>query len=87
LYHLSKNPEKQQKLYEETKKMLPNSRDESLTAEKLESMKYLKACIKESMRYVPHTNEGLKIDCFFQGSFRVSGQKILCWYGTRASLQ
>jgi cytochrome P450 len=34
LYYLAKNPEKQQKLYEETKKVLPNSGNESLTAEK-----------------------------------------------------
>ncbi|KAJ4434892.1 hypothetical protein ANN_23463 [Periplaneta americana] len=52
LYHLTKNPEKQEKLYEETKKFLPSAKD-SLTADKLESMKYLKACTKESMRMSP----------------------------------
>ncbi|KAG8238623.1 hypothetical protein J437_LFUL018541 [Ladona fulva] len=49
MYHLSKNPEKQEFLFKELKKILPNKND-VVTVEKLENMKYLKACIKESMR-------------------------------------
>ncbi|KAF4531646.1 hypothetical protein B566_EDAN006577 [Ephemera danica] len=48
LYNLARNPEKQEKLYEELCRVLP-SKDDPLTAEKLDEMKYLKACIKESL--------------------------------------
>ncbi|KAG8226449.1 hypothetical protein J437_LFUL003441 [Ladona fulva] len=49
LYNLSKNQDKQQLLFEEIKKFLPNKND-PITVEMVEEMKYLKACIKESMR-------------------------------------
>ena len=51
LYYLSKNQEKQQKLYEELRSLLPQKED-PITADKLNEMKYLKACMKETLRYV-----------------------------------
>ncbi|PSN42151.1 hypothetical protein C0J52_18993 [Blattella germanica] len=50
LYYLSKNQEKQQKLYEEIRSLLPQKED-PITADKLNEMKYLKACMKETLRY------------------------------------
>ncbi|KAJ4434895.1 hypothetical protein ANN_23466 [Periplaneta americana] len=46
---LSKNQDKQEKLFEEVQRVLPNKRD-PLTSEKLNELKYLKACMKETMR-------------------------------------
>lgn len=50
LYQLSRHPEKQQKLREEIRTVLPN-KDTKLTSDKLEQLQYLKACIKETMRF------------------------------------
>ncbi|XP_068083402.1 probable cytochrome P450 49a1 isoform X2 [Anabrus simplex] len=52
LHYLARNLEKQDKLYQELKRILP-SKDQTITAQNLEDMKYLKACIKESMRISP----------------------------------
>lgn len=52
LYYLAKNPEKQEKLYDELKRILPST-GEDITVEKLEDMKFLRACLKESMRLSP----------------------------------
>lgn len=50
LYQLSLHQEKQANLYDEVKKLLPDS-DTELTHEKLDRMQYLKACVKETMRF------------------------------------
>lgn len=52
LYHLAKNPSKQEKLREEVMKILPNV-DSKLTTTSLNSTPYMRACIKESMRLKP----------------------------------
>ncbi|XP_068083408.1 probable cytochrome P450 49a1 [Anabrus simplex] len=52
LHYLARNLDKQEKLYQELKTVLP-SKDQTITAQNLEDMKYLKACIKESMRLSP----------------------------------
>jgi len=49
LYQLALNPEKQEKLYQEIREVLPNP-DSHLTAENIETLGYLKACIKETLR-------------------------------------
>jgi hypothetical protein len=50
LYNLAKNPDKQQKLFEELQRYVPD-KDQPVTPDILNELKYLKACIKESMRY------------------------------------
>ncbi|KAG8226452.1 hypothetical protein J437_LFUL003444 [Ladona fulva] len=72
LYLLSKNPKKQEHLFHELKKFLPKKNDE-ITTEKIEDMKYLKACTKESMRMLgiaPINVRGMVRDVTI-GSYRV----------------
>ncbi|XP_059480108.1 probable cytochrome P450 301a1, mitochondrial isoform X2 [Neocloeon triangulifer] len=52
LLHLSENKDKQTLLFNELKQFMPKV-DTPLTHESLEEMKYLKACVKESMRIRP----------------------------------
>uniref|UniRef100_A0A0A1XC16 Probable cytochrome P450 12e1, mitochondrial n=1 Tax=Zeugodacus cucurbitae TaxID=28588 RepID=A0A0A1XC16_ZEUCU len=52
LFCIAKNPDKQQKLFEELKAILPN-KDSRLTIENMQNLPYLRACIKEGMRYYP----------------------------------
>jgi hypothetical protein len=54
LYNLAKNPDKQQKLFEEIQRYVPD-KDQPVTSDILNELKYLKACIKESMRYLENT--------------------------------
>uniref|UniRef100_A0A8W7PEZ2 Cytochrome P450 n=1 Tax=Anopheles coluzzii TaxID=1518534 RepID=A0A8W7PEZ2_ANOCL len=49
LYCLAKNPEKQAKLREELRTILPK-KDSPLTAENMHNLPYLRACIKEGLR-------------------------------------
>lgn len=49
LYSLAKNPEIQEKLYQETQRVLPNN--EPITPEKLTELTYVKAVLKETFRY------------------------------------
>ncbi|KAJ9596906.1 hypothetical protein L9F63_012071 [Diploptera punctata] len=52
LYYIAKNQDKQQILFEEIVKHLPN-KNGRITSDTLNELKYLKACIKESMRISP----------------------------------
>ena len=56
LHNLAKNPEKQQKLLEEIQRYVPD-KDQPVTSDILNELKYMKACIKESMRYRQSTVE------------------------------
>jgi len=56
LYYLAKNPEKQQKLFEEIQQCVPD-KDQPVTSDILNELRYLKACIKESMRYLQSAAE------------------------------
>lgn len=49
LYYLTTNPDKQEKLYQELKKLLPK-KDSPITGEILNELKYTRAVIKEAMR-------------------------------------
>ncbi|KAF5296713.1 hypothetical protein FQA39_LY12413 [Lamprigera yunnana] len=52
LYQLSQNQNKQQKVYEELRTILPKT-DSSVDGRVQESMHYLKACVKETLRMYP----------------------------------
>ncbi|KAJ8967411.1 hypothetical protein NQ314_002918 [Rhamnusium bicolor] len=52
IYQLTQNPEKQQSLFEELKKVLPNA-DSKVDVIAQENMPYLRACIKETLRMYP----------------------------------
>ncbi|CAB3362650.1 Hypothetical predicted protein [Cloeon dipterum] len=56
LYYLACNPDKQEKLYLEIISVVLANPCENLTAEHLNKMKYLKACIKEATRLAPVVN-------------------------------
>lgn len=49
LYQLAVNPHKQEIVHQEINRLLPDNT--KLTSEKLEEMTYLKACIKETLRF------------------------------------
>lgn len=51
MYCLAKNPDVQQKAYEEIREVLKD--DEPITGEHINRMQYLKACVKESQRILP----------------------------------
>ena len=48
LYNLARFPTVQEKVYQEIKSVLGNDRD--VTSQHLAKLRYLKACLKESMR-------------------------------------
>jgi cytochrome P450 family 12 len=50
LYCLAKNPDKQEKLRKEVLKVMPD-KNTPLTAEALHNMPYLRAVVKEGIRY------------------------------------
>lgn len=52
MYHLAKNPDKQDALRAEVLRVLPE-RSTQLTAESLNSMPYMRACLKEALRMNP----------------------------------
>lgn len=52
MYHLAKNPEKQEILRQEILTKLPD-KSSTLDAQKMSNMPYLRACIKESARLNP----------------------------------
>ena len=66
LYHLAKNPEKQAKLREEIRSILPRP-DSQFTENSLNSVPYLRACVKEATRLSPIVVAG----------FRAIGQNIV----------
>uniref|UniRef100_A0A182K8E3 Cytochrome P450 n=1 Tax=Anopheles christyi TaxID=43041 RepID=A0A182K8E3_9DIPT len=66
LYCLAKHPEKQARLREELRTIMP-TKDTKLTATMMNNMPYLRACIKEGLRMFPPT----------AGNFRASGRDIV----------
>lgn len=66
LYHLAKNPEKQEKLRQEILTILPN-RDSKLTTESFNHIPYMRACLKEAMR----------LNAVVPGTSRATGQDLV----------
>lgn len=66
LYHLAKNPDKQSKLRDELKHILPHA-DSKLAPDSLENAPFLRACFKEANRLSPIIAAG----------FRATGQDIV----------
>ncbi|XP_013779514.1 cytochrome P450 302a1, mitochondrial-like, partial [Limulus polyphemus] len=52
LYHLAKNPDIQERAYQEVKSVLPYA-SKRLSVSELDQLHYLKACVKESIRMNP----------------------------------
>jgi len=69
---LAKNPDKQQKLFEEIQRYVPD-KDQPITSEILNELKYLKVCIKESMRYLQNT-----VKCSSLLTDQASSQRNYC---------
>lgn len=57
LYHLAKNPDKQEKLRQEIRGILPTVQSK-LSPESLNNIPYMRACFKESMRISPIISGG-----------------------------
>uniref|UniRef100_A0A182QZP4 Uncharacterized protein n=1 Tax=Anopheles farauti TaxID=69004 RepID=A0A182QZP4_9DIPT len=66
LYCLATHPEKQAKLRDELRTILPN-KDSIMTADSMRNLPYLRACIKEGLRMIPPT----------VGSTRATGRDIV----------
>ncbi|XP_068083405.1 probable cytochrome P450 49a1 isoform X1 [Anabrus simplex] len=85
-HFLSRNQDKQEILYEELKRILP-SKDQQITANNLEDMKYLKACLKETARIAPITpanfresHSDMVIGNYLipKGVDLITGHRVLC---------
>uniref|UniRef100_A0A182PZ54 Uncharacterized protein n=1 Tax=Anopheles epiroticus TaxID=199890 RepID=A0A182PZ54_9DIPT len=66
LYCLAKHPDKQAKLRDELRTIMP-TKDTKLTASLMSNLPYLRACIKEGIRMFPST----------AGNFRATGKDIV----------
>ncbi|XP_062123392.1 LOW QUALITY PROTEIN: uncharacterized protein LOC133836820 [Drosophila sulfurigaster albostrigata] len=69
LLSIAKNPEKQAKLREEVLRILPN-KDSDFTEASINNMPYLRACIKESLRFfplIPGNSRVIKSDIVLNG--------------------
>ncbi|XP_059167587.1 probable cytochrome P450 CYP44 isoform X2 [Physella acuta] len=77
LYNLACNPNVQEKVYEETKKILQNG---DLTSDGFSSATYIKACIKESFRLFPVGLDILRLcpSNMVIGGYQVPERTYLC---------
>ena len=80
LYHIAKNPEKQEKLFKEIFDTV--GREGSICAKSLSKMRYLKACQKESQRLLPVTagsSRQTQVDMCLGGYEVPVGTKVIRW--------
>nr|AVL92863.1 CYP450 [Locusta migratoria] len=74
LHLLAKNPEAQERLFQEVLAQLPQSPSQPLTAAKLEECRYLRACFREAMRLkpiAPGNARRVVVDDFVLGGYRI----------------
>lgn len=79
LYNIAKNPDKQEILYQELKKVLPNKEDR-ITPSIFNELRYLKACLKEAQRLDPIISAHVRTldhDAIFSGYKIPAGTLIL----------
>ncbi|XP_075232432.1 putative cytochrome P450 49a1 [Lycorma delicatula] len=86
LYHLAKSPKKQQRLFEEVKKVLPE-KNSFLEFEHLREMPYLHACVTESLRLkhpIPYSvmrlSSSMVLNKYFipAGTYVMTANEISC---------
>ncbi|UYV70725.1 hypothetical protein LAZ67_8000380 [Cordylochernes scorpioides] len=79
LFNLARNPQVQEKVYQELMGLLKH-KDAPITPEILNEMRYLKACVKESMRISPivdGTSRTLQQDVVMSGYLVPAGTNLL----------
>ncbi|KAH8371081.1 hypothetical protein KR093_006157 [Drosophila rubida] len=79
IYQLAKNPEKQQRLFEELKQAFP-TRDAQINQHVLEQMPYMRACVKETLRMRPvviANGRSLQADAVINGYHIPKGTHVI----------
>lgn len=79
LYHIARNPEVQQKLHEEAKRVLPSAKDELSMDALRTDITYTRAVLKESLRLNPiavGVGRILNQDAIFSGYFVPKGVSV-----------
>ncbi|XP_017465203.1 PREDICTED: probable cytochrome P450 49a1 [Rhagoletis zephyria] len=79
IYQLAKNPEKQQKLFEELRNVFP-TREAEIDQSALEQIPYLRACIKETLRMYPvviANGRSLQTDAIIAGYHIPKGTHVI----------
>lgn len=85
LYNLSRNPRVQQRLLREIQSVLPDN--QTPRAEDVRKMPYLKACLKESMRYGHTSGPGHEIRFSFALTIHYVARKRFSWRHSKDTLR
>ncbi|ALC40607.1 Cyp49a1 [Drosophila busckii] len=79
IYQLAKNPEKQQRLFDELKRVFP-TQDAQINQHVLEQMPYMRACVKETLRMKPvviANGRNLQADAVINGYHVPKGTHVI----------
>ncbi|XP_017865154.1 PREDICTED: probable cytochrome P450 49a1 [Drosophila arizonae] len=79
IYQLAKNPDKQQRLFEELQRVFP-TRDAQINQHVLEQMPYMRACVKETLRMKPvviANGRNLQADAVINGYHVPKGTHVI----------
>ncbi|XP_011293186.1 probable cytochrome P450 49a1 isoform X2 [Musca domestica] len=80
IYQLAKNPEKQQKLFQELQKVFPSTHEAEINQNVLEQIPYLRACVKETLRMYPvviANGRSLQSDAIINGYHIPKGTNVI----------
>ncbi|XP_075168655.1 cytochrome P450 49a1 [Haematobia irritans] len=80
IYQLAKNPEKQQKLFEELQRLFPTPHEAEINQNVLEQIPYLRACVKETLRMYPvviANGRSLQSDAIINGYHIPKGTNVI----------